>query len=161
MKKCIISLALIAAFSSCEKEKQIVKEISTTNTNPNNSNIKAKGLDIKVDFTAGHPASQCHGQGACFNYTPGYWPNYAHIPCQGSGKDCNYTITIGTGYTQSHAIFEISGYEKDTFLMPSRSLHISEKNAYLNIPQQVVLKVEGGYQFNNLSLTDQAVFENL
>ncbi len=161
MKKCIISLALIAAFSSCEKEKQIVEENSTTQPSYKN---KVRAKDIfggKVKFKAGHPSSQCHGQGACFNYTPGYWPNYVHIPCQGIGSDCEWELSFGIGYSESNAVFEISGYDKDTFLMPDRSLHISEESVYLNIPQQVVIKVEGGYQFNNLSVTDQPVFENL
>jgi len=161
MKKCIISLALLAAFSSCEKQNQIVKENSTTDHSSHN-NTRAKGVfEYSVTFTAGHPASQCHGQGACFNYTPGYWPNYVHIPCQGTGKDCEHTIKISIGFGQTNAIGKIPGYDGDMFLMPNRSLWIQAESLYLNIPQQTLLKVDGGYQFNNLSLTDQPVFENL
>lgn len=162
MKKCIIpfSIILIGLFASCDKQNQVVEEISTSNTN-NNSNVRAKGAEIKLSFPAGHPSSQCNGQGACFNYTPGYWPNYVHIPCQGSGKDCNWELVIGTGYSQSNHVFEIPGYNRDTFLMPSRSLLIPNEDVYLNIPQQAVLRVEGGYRFNDLSLTDQPLFENL
>lgn len=161
MKKCIIplSIAFLALSASCDKQNQVVAEKSTTN---NNSNVKAKGVSIKLQFKAGHPSSQCHGQGACFNYTPGYWPNYAHIPCQGFGSDCSWEISIDPSATNMETgVFAITNYEEEVFLMPDRSLLIPESNVYLNIPQQTVLKEDGGYRFNNLSVTDQPVFENL
>lgn len=164
MKKCIISLsiAFLALFASCDKQNPVVAENSITKTNNNSSNVKAKGVGVKLKFTAGHPSSQCSGQGACFNYTPGYWPNYAHIPCQGYGSDCSWEISIDPAITKMEtAIFGITEYERDTFLMPDRSLLIPDESVYLNIPQQAVLKEAGGYRFNNLSVTDQPLFENL
>ncbi|OJV50468.1 MAG: hypothetical protein BGO31_13970 [Bacteroidetes bacterium 43-16] len=161
MKKCFIpfSIAFVTIFTACDKQEQIIDKTTTT-TSTNDSNVRAKGIGVKLQFKAGHAASQCHGQGACFNYTPGYWPNYVHIPCQGNGTDCSWEIEVGTGYGTSSTVSEIAGYAEETFLMPSRSLFIPEASVYVNIPQQVLLKEEGGYRFNNLSYTNRPIFEN-
>lgn len=137
-----------------------------------NAAIKPYGKTISgsvgVSFDAGHPASQCHGQGACFNGTPNYFAHWVHIPCQGPGKECHWELSIDIGLVVAlledapHDInMPITDYHEPEFMMPERSIFIEETNKYMNIPKQVLQKNEDNtYQFKNVIVSGSPIYTN-
>lgn len=165
----VVCMAAATAFIACKKETSTSQSSGPAKLQTIGAGAPGGSVKVKLSFNAGHPASQCHGQGACFNATPNWFAHWVHIPCQGYGADCHWEIEMNTGViqnmpedqpTDSH--LPIVDYSGSEFGMPDRSLYIEETNQYLNIPKQIAQKdEEGTYLFTNVVLSATPMFENI
>jgi hypothetical protein len=96
-----------------------------------------------------------------------------HIPCWGSGSECNYTATIEVGFKASNGIVEgvtmdlNNENDLEILNMPSRSCKIQDENLqnmYFNIPAQTI-KIDNFnpnknnlYALKNCSITKDPKF---
>lgn len=170
-KKLLIAMtitytSIACTFIACQKEESISKSLSSQSASKTRSaQLEAS---VGVSFDAGHPSSQCHGQGACFNGTPNYFAHWVHIPCQGPGKECHWDLSISLSKFKSLKEDEpkdiemsLVNYSDSEFLIPDRSILVQETNQYLNIPTQVLQRNEDGtYLFKNVVISNTPKYIN-
>lgn len=177
MKSLKTSLTTLSAFTiigmgliigGCNKKKSYkMEDIGNTKNNTNELIAKPKG-SISLSFPAGHSKSECSGQGLCQTIISGGGIYHLHVPCQASGKDCNWSFDLGFStydvngsnpFDFSSAIGDYQGLE---FMMPDRSIFIEELAIYINIPEQVLSKnTNGEFDFKNVYFSQNPVFLNL
>lgn len=161
-----LSILLLAmmTFSNCTDENSLGLD---NNSYQNAKEVQYKpkpSIGFKVTFEAGHTSESCTCQGLCctFVIVGGAVSGVGHVPCQGSGSACSWTINIGVGriLDETNILQDIEvtieDFTGDFFLIPERSVYVDELELYFNIPEQIVYQVEdsSNYLLKGISLSE-------
>jgi hypothetical protein len=135
-------------------------------------------FEYTITFSAGHKSADCGGVGElCLTqFYPSVWGLTAcHIPCWGSGSDCQHSFKIGLA-PASTAPDVYDGqldtedhFNGPTLNMPDRSceIEVESQTRWMNIPSQVVAIQDYNenspphlYNLENITITEEPIFEH-